>query len=228
MDNSSLATELRAISQELDQILANEEAAANESRRRFDEESGAIEKLLQSVEEAKRDGRWRNTRSNIFDLLGQSHLEEAHTRFLEWLLNPAESHGFGNAFLLEFLRRAIGGEPPSTEDVWVKREHECGDSRFDVYVEGDRWRLVVENKIHASAGEQQGSDYESYCQRVKNCGEQAWLVYVTRPDRRPSNETIPWLSYREIRQILESLTPDPSAAMAIEHFCEHVISDLEV
>lgn len=51
-------------------------------------------------------------------------------------------------------------------------------------------------------------------------------MYVTRPARRPPG-TIDWLSYREVRLILESLRPDASAAKAIEHFCEHIISDLE-
>ncbi|MCX6625673.1 MAG: hypothetical protein NTY38_32350 [Acidobacteria bacterium] len=61
-------------------------------------------------------------------------------------------------------------------------------------------------------------------------GELAWLVYVTRPARRPT-KAIRWLSYHDIRLILElileSLKPTPSAAMVIEHFCEHIMSDLE-
>ena len=82
MTNVKLANELQAISQELDEILATERAAALELDRRFAEEHGAIEKLLQSVQEAKLLGRWRNTRFNVFDVLGRPRLEEAHSSFL--------------------------------------------------------------------------------------------------------------------------------------------------
>jgi hypothetical protein len=226
MTNSKLADELRAISLELDEVLSNEQAAAIELNRRFAEEYGAIEKLLQSVQEAKLAGRWRNTRFNILDVLGRPRLEGAHSRFLAWLLDPAEAHGFGDAFLREFIRRSVGEEPLSTEDVSVTPEYPCGDIRFDIHVKGDGWCLVVENKIGDFPWEQQCREYQAYCKKLTGRGEQAWLVYVTPPARRPSR-TIPWLPYREVRLILESLTPDTSVAMLIDHFCEHIISDLE-
>jgi hypothetical protein len=123
MTNGKLANELQAISRDLDQVLANERAAAIELDRRFSEDLGAIEKLLQSVREAKLGGRWRNARFNVFDVLGRPRLEEARSSFLTWVLDPAEAHGFRDAFLREFLRRAVGKEPPSTLDVSVSREY---------------------------------------------------------------------------------------------------------
>ena len=225
MTDGKLASELQAISRELDGILANDRAAAIELDRRFAEEHGAIEELFQSVQEAKLSGRWRNTRFNVFDVLGRPRLEEAHSSFLAWLLDPAEAHGFGDAFLLEFMRRTVGKEPPSTLDVSVSREFRCGGMRFDVHVTGDRWCLVVENKIDDLPWEHQSLEYQEYCRKLINRGEQAWLVYVT-PSRRPSG-TIPWLSYHDVRLILETLTPDAAAATVIQHFCEHIISDLE-
>jgi hypothetical protein len=227
MTNGKLANELQAFSRELDEVLANERAAAIELDRRFADDLGAIEKLLQSVQEAKLSGRWRNTRFNVFDVLGRPRLEEAHSSFLAWVLDPAEAHGFGDAFLREFIRRAVGKEPPSTLDVSVWPEYRCGGIRFDIHVKGDRWCLVVENKIDDFAQEDQCREYQEYCKKLTDRGEQAWLVYVTRPARRPSSRTILWLPYREVRQILESLTPDASATTVIEDFCEHIISDLE-
>ena len=70
MTNGKLASELQTISRELDEILANERAAATELDQRFAEDHGAIQVLLQSVQVAKLDGRWRNTRFNVFDVLG--------------------------------------------------------------------------------------------------------------------------------------------------------------
>jgi hypothetical protein len=80
--NGKLAHELQAISKELDQFPAKEQESASELDRRFTEELGAIEKLLHAVEDAKLDGRWRNTRYNVFDVMGWPRLEEAHSSFL--------------------------------------------------------------------------------------------------------------------------------------------------
>jgi len=217
MTNGKLASELQAISKELDEVLADEQAAAAQLDRRFAEEHDAIEKLLQSVQEAKSAGGWRNTRFNVFDVLGRPRLEEAHSSFLAWVLDPAEAHGFGDAFLREFMRRSVGKVPPSTLDVSVSREYRCGGARFDIHVEGGDWCLVVENKIADFPWEHQCRAYQEYCRKLKDRGEHAWLVYVT-PVSRPSG-AVPWLPYREVHQILRSLTPDPSAEMIIEHFC---------
>jgi hypothetical protein len=226
MTNGKLARELQAITRKLDEVLAEERAAADELGRRFAEDPGAIERLLQSVQEAKLSGRWRNTRFNVFEILGRPRLEEAHSSFLAWVLNPAEAHGFGDAFLREFVRRAVGEDLPSNLDVSVRREYRCGGTRFDILVKANRWCLVVENKIGDLAWEDQCREYQEYCRKLTDRGERAWLVYVTPPTRRPSR-TVSWLPYREIRLILESLTPDASAATIIEDFCEHVMSDLE-
>ncbi len=96
---------------------------------------------------------------------------------------------------------------------------------FDIHVKGDHWSLVVENKVDDLPWEDQSIKYQKYCTKLIDRGEQAWLVYVT-PARRPSG-MIPWLSYRDVRLILETLTPDASAAMVIQDFCEHIMSDLE-
>jgi len=50
--------------------------------------------------------------------------------------------------------------------------------RFDIHVKGDRWCLVVENKIDDFPGEGQSSKYEEYCKKMAERGE-AWLVYAT-------------------------------------------------
>ena len=96
MTDGELAEELHAISVDLDEILANERDAAIDLDRRFAEDYGAIEELLQSVQEAKAAGGWRNTRFNVFDVLGRTRRERAHSSFLAWLLDPAEAHGSKN------------------------------------------------------------------------------------------------------------------------------------
>ncbi|MCX6625672.1 MAG: PD-(D/E)XK nuclease family protein, partial [Acidobacteria bacterium] len=79
-----------------------------------------------------------------------------------WVLDPAESHGFGDDFLREFMRRTVRWEPPSTSEVSVSRELRCGGIRFDIHVKGDHWCLVVENKIDDSSWENQSRRYQEY------------------------------------------------------------------
>jgi len=223
MTDGELAEELHAISVDLDEILANERDAAIDLDRRFAEDYGAIEELLQSVQEAKAAGGWRNTRFNVFDVLGRTRRERAHSSFLAWLLDPAEAHGLRDAFLRQFMAEAIGTEPHSTMDVTVSAELQCGGMRFDIHVKGDCWCLVVETKIDDPPGDDRCGKYQEYCRKLTDRGEQA---YVT-PARRPTNST-PWISCGEVRRILERLTPDPSAVMLTADFCEHIVSDLEV
>jgi hypothetical protein len=86
----------------------------------------------------------------------------------------------------------------------------------------------VENKIDHVLSLDQYAKYQKYCEKQKARGQQAWLVYVT-PRERPPGDC--WLSYRDIRgileRILESLNPPPAAKMAIEQFCEHISAHYE-
>lgn len=223
---AALARDLGVISRKLAEVLAGERAAALDGERRLAQDQTAIENLLHAVEEAKAGGRWRNTRFNIFDVLGRPRLEQAHSSFLAWLFDPAEAHGFDDTFLRQFVQSALGTELPSTQPVTVVPEFEWGDCRFDVHVEGPGWCLVVENKIDDSPWASQRARYEAYCTQRKKRGQQAWLVYITPETRRPSRRCGS-ISYREVGRILETLVPCAPAAPLIEHFCEHIFTDLE-
>jgi len=223
-----LSKELQVISRKLDEVLADERVVAIESDRRLAEGQAAIERLLQAVQESKAADRWRNTRFNLFEVLGCRRREQVHSSFLAWLLDPTEAHGLGDSFLRQLMRTAIGTEPPSTAEVTVSPEFECGDNRFDIHVTGDGWCLIVENKIDDSPWAEQCARYQAYCDGWKNRGQEAWLVYITPHARRPS-KTIPhWVPYRDVRRLLESLTPSAAARLLIEQFCEHIFADLEV
>ena len=66
MTNAELADELQEIKEELERLRVIERDAAIKLKRRFAEDHEAIERLLQSVQEAKAGGQWRNTRFNVF------------------------------------------------------------------------------------------------------------------------------------------------------------------
>jgi PD-(D/E)XK nuclease superfamily len=222
----TFANELQVIGLEFERLLQN--ALADSAEDLPFEDPPAVETLLQSVRMAKREGRWRRAQFDLFEVLGLTRRELSHSSFLAWLLDPAESHGLGDAFLRQFMMSAAGEEPPSTVDLTVSLELHSGDGRFDICVKGDSWCLVVENKIDATLSIGQRVRYQAYCDRLKGRDQQAWLVYVT-PGVRPPVEH--WLSYREIRRILERILeswPVPHAPrMTIEHFCEHIFAHLE-
>ena len=188
--------------------------------------------LLQAVETARKDGEWRKTQFNLFEVLGRTHLELAHSSFLAWLLDPLESHGFGNKFLVRFMQSSGINEKPSTADLTVSREFQFSEGRFDIHVSGAKWCLVVENKIYATLSHDQCARYQRYCEGLTKPGYDAWLTYVTPNERPPSGHY--WLPYGKVREILEELlgssqsSPASPAIMAVEQFCEHISAHFEV
>jgi hypothetical protein len=228
MLDATFANELHIIGIEFDKLFQVEQSASAELNARFSADCSAIENLLQAVELAKTDGQWRKTQFNLFDVLGCSRLELAHSSFLAWLLDPLESHGLDDKFLRRFMEKSGILEIPSTVDLTVSREFQFSDGRFDIHMKAEGWCLVVENKIDAILSPDQCAKYQEYCDGLKARGQHAWLVYVTPRERPPSGHG---LSYRDIRQILElileSLSPPPAAKMAIKQFCEHVFAQYE-
>jgi hypothetical protein len=157
---------------------------------------------------------------NVFDVLGRTYREQAHSSFFAWLLDPAEAHGLGDAFLRQFMLKAIG-EAPATANVKVTSEHKWGDGKFDVHVQGDEWRLVVENKIYDPTWPDQCDWYRRYCDGFTK-PQRAWFIYVTPDSEKPLPSIHHWLSYGHIRSILEPMRPADAARQVIADFCEHV------
>jgi hypothetical protein len=225
MTNLELSTELQTIDEEVCRILAAEHKASEELEHRWAADQAVLERLLRSIEEAELSGRWRSSSFNVFSVLGCARNEQAHSRLLAWLLDPAEAHGLGSKFLRGFMLAALGEEPPSTSDVRVSTEFHHSAGRFDIHIEGREWCLVVENKVDWVASEDQRNRYEGYCKSRR--GKKARLVYVT-PDTAAPFPDCHWISYGRVRDILESFEADPLAAPLIEHFCDHILSDFEV
>ncbi len=220
MTDPQLDRELETIGQELEQIAQAEQAPEAEAESQFAEGQAAIARLLDSVLDMKTSGQWHNIHVNAFEILGCTYREQAHSNFLAWLFDPAGAHGLGDAFLREFMLKATG-TAPSTTDVIVTPEYEWNKCKFDVHVEGNTWRLIVENKINDSTWPGQCSRYRAYCDSFRK-PLQAWLVYVTPDSSKPLPSIPYWLSYRDVRSILESLEPAGEARQLIADFCQHV------
>ena len=115
------------------------------------------------------------------------------TRTLAWLLNPAESHGFGNR-LLKALLRQLHGPDMALNGVIVRSEQFCGAfgcddaGRADIWIEGrfadcgTPWLVVIEAKVDASESTGQLARYDSEIgKRSAGCVHRVFLT----PDGRP-------------------------------------------
>jgi hypothetical protein len=106
-------------------------------------------------------------RFNIFQWLGKDRLEEFHSDFIAYLLNPRESHGQGHLFLLTFFQSLSPHYPalklpdePLNHGSWlVEREVFTRFGNLDIVLSNPALRAlyVIENKI--DAGEQSGQLY---------------------------------------------------------------------
>lgn len=111
---------------------------------------------------------------NIFKVLNIENAEIRHSNVIAWLLNPHESHGFGETFIKRFISTILlkSEDPPlqpadvelmNMADVEVLREW----NNFDLLAKSphNEWVLLIENKIKSGSTQHQ---LEKYIERLKN------------------------------------------------------------
>jgi hypothetical protein len=175
---------------------------------------------------------WRNTSWNVFDVLGRPRLEDAHTRVIAWLMNPTNPHGFQDAFLRAFFKKAFPtAEPAGTLECRVAVKKRIDSGEVDIEVKGPRWWLVVENKIDCEEDQGQTEKYAAYYKRFARLGEGFFPVFLSRGGRRPESPDFATMSYHDLGDVLESVResvrPAPEAEQLVQHFVQHIICDLE-
>lgn len=127
------------------------------------------------------------------EILGVSRRELSHSNFICWILNPDESHGLSDFGLKRFFEILITSkfwfERDQSElfdniltgnyklqSVSTLREHPIGEmGRIDILVEleivtdcTNRVRLVIENKVLSSEGEDQTNRYYNYFENIND------------------------------------------------------------
>jgi len=111
------------------------------------------------------------------------------------LLNPAGTHGQGDAFLRRFL--AMSGLEDLAEDCRhanVRLEHgtrelvDASKRRIDVVIHGKSWMVGIENKPWAHDQDLQVRDYLRWLRA--NSGSRYHLLYLTSDGRRPAAASI--------------------------------------
>ena len=146
--------------------------------------------------------------------------EEFHSKVLAWLLDPKESHGFGDRFLNDFLLRA-GLEPAvirtdlaATEVIreWGNEvDGQYGYLDLLIVNESARFLCAIENKVFSSEHSEQLTRYRIALERGYSDFTRRF-VFLTRsgvsPYRREEREhwtSVPYAAVFEIvQQILEN------------------------
>jgi len=175
---------------------------------------------------------WRKTNWNLFDVLGRSRKEDAHSYVIAWLMNPANPHGLQDAFLKAFFKKAFPtAAPTGTLECRVAVKKRIASGEVDIEVKGPRWWLVVENKIDCGEDRGQTEKYAAYYERFAKLRERFFPVFLSREGKRPESRDFAPMSYRDLRKVLESVCesvrPAPEAEQLVRDLVQHILCDLE-
>lgn len=199
-----------------------------EENQKFSELKNSLNNLTRNVHYLKSCGGWRKTHFNLFEILGVQRREEPHSDIIAWLINPEETHGLGNVFLQEFIKKIFNLELPFDSQIKVFRESQKGGDRPDIIVEGNNWLLIIENKIDSSENNSQTLRYANRWRKTGGINKNVFLVYLSPDGRTPISPDFRPVSYRIIRELLERMQFQGDSEFLIRNFINHIFIDLEV
>jgi hypothetical protein len=184
---------------------------------------------------------------NIFEAIGMTRQEIRHSYFLSFLLNPSESHYFGDLFLKKFLISsllsfenppfsAISIDVANLEDIEVKREYKNID--ILLYSSSEKIVVAIENKVDSFEHSNQLNRYRKIIESDFH-DYRKLLIYLTKEGELASDGTN-WnpLSYEAIANCLDDICIQHSAKMnadvhsLMSHYStlikRHIMNDSEI
>ena len=149
---------------------------------------------------------------NVFNCLTKHHLEELHSKFIGYLLDPNETHNCGTIFLALFVKclntndgvnRLIAGITESDLlNAKIKREKSVRDSmipdnygRVDLFIEMPCLNIAIENKIWAGEQESAIERYVKYCKVLNKPYAVFYLTLRGDFSQQAGNEKYETISY---------------------------------
>ncbi|NDW12017.1 hypothetical protein D0T50_03835 [Bacteroides sp. 214] len=161
---------------------------------------------------------------NIFSILGIGRAEIRHSNFLAWLLDPNESHGLGNRFLIRVLRDLaleknndldiVTINKLNFSNVEVGKEVKCPNGSIDLLInfkdEHDKLIICIENKFDTIDSVGQLGKYKNFIQDDESFKgyTKKIFVYLTPIGDNPKNfDGDEWntYSYKKIVNHLENI-----------------------
>ncbi len=196
-----------------------------------------LEALFVNNEKLDRVGAYLN-RFNPIKTMQMEGMEIRHSAILAWLLDPRETHGFGDRFLKAFLCEALRGRSGSggltaievsqgdLRDATIRREWR----NIDIFIlsPGNNWAFVVENKFHSRQREGQ---LHGYIGKVKDVFEPKGSelivcgVFLTLQEEDPQDPRYAPLKYADICDFLPRLIDleGQSIGQEVKVFLQHYL-----
>ncbi len=206
----------------------------------------ALEKFVLDNEELARLEE-RTSQFNFFEAVDIVRQETRHSSFLAWLMDPAHTHGLGDAFLKGFLfktsvaARGLGIETisPIDVDVWdlsgteVRREWKNID--ITLLEKSRRFVCLIENKVHSSEHSDQLRRYREIVE-AEFPGYTRHYVLLNVTGEEPSDsDYYVGVTYDEVCDVIERLLKTRASAVgddvriALSHYVtmvrRHVMPD---
>ena len=143
--------------------------------------------------------KFRQEKSNVFTVVGQTHTEHWHSSFMRWLLDPSTSLRLGHFPLARLLNLYMVKKPDcgfTLRDIFTwdlnkvrfsteKDASMNGKKRsIDVYGESDDLIIVIENKVNARENYNrsetgQTMDYYDYVEAHKTDKQRALYFFIS-------------------------------------------------
>ncbi len=139
----------------------------------------------------------------IIDVLKAGNVEMFHSRMIAWLLDPKSEHVYGDYFIKEFANivDSRGNTSMSSAikvgNINVNTENKVGKHRFDITIEVDGKRFIVENKVKSIGSDIQLDVYQAY-------GEVVGLGFINVSFAESVGINLPVLEYRDILNIIKN------------------------
>ena len=174
-------------------------------------------------------------RFNVFEATNMARAEIRHSRFLAYLLDPSQPHGFGDGFLRAIVLAAAENHPAppvgklrlaiadyADARVYCERDH------FDISIELPSLKLlfVIENKIGA---EEHDGQLEKYRKRAGKLYPEYFFFGCFLTAEGYGGEDAEWapLSYSAITRSLKKLGADRTLGMEVQVAIDHYIGLIE-
>ena len=151
------------------------------------------------IEETARRNKLTAASYNVFEVLDRLRDEnKGHSGFISHLLDPKASHSQGPLYLEKFLSALFPDRNFDINCDWkVITEKSVSDKsgsdklygRIDIWLEGPRSIIVIENKIEAGDQPRQLERYIDYVKQEAN-GKDIYVIYLTPNASPPSDNSL--------------------------------------
>jgi len=164
-------------------------------------------KLLNESEKEIEELEAELRKPNIFNILEINEMEIRHSNFLKWLLDPNESHGLGNRFLIRVLRD-LAMEKENDLDIveisklnfsnvevrkeapsYDKEKEKRGSMDLLIDFRDDKLVICIENKIWTKDATEQLEKYQTHIDSHFKEYDKRIFVYLTPFGDNPINYT---------------------------------------